>query len=120
MAEHVTQARDIFRNALLGSIQSAAYVNNADLAAGVAQHFTIPTGYNMVVFGVAGGADVYCNIKATNTDIAIPGANITNGSSPELISSSARAIRHTDAYICLISPSNCNVTMAFFASEVRA
>ncbi len=117
--EKVTQGRDIFRNALLGSIQNAAYTDNVALAAGVAQHVTIPADASLVIFGAPGGVDFYVKIKATNTDIAVPAGNITNGSSPEL-NPSARSIRSLDKYICLISPQGGNITLAYFSAEVRA
>jgi hypothetical protein len=116
--EKITQGRDIFRNALLGSIQNAAYTNNVALVAGAAQHTTIPTGADLVVFGAPGGVDVYVKIKAANTDIAVPAANITDGSSPEL-NPGARSIRSTDKYICMISPQGGNITLAYFSAEVR-
>jgi hypothetical protein len=117
--EWINQLRDSFKMSLTGCVQQSSDIVVAFLAAGVCQRYPIPSGATMVVFGVSGGSDLWMQMQATSAAIAVPTANIAVGVNPELISSAARAIRKTDAYISLISPVACIVSMSFYASEMR-
>jgi hypothetical protein len=83
------------------------YVTCAVLAAGVAETVTIPTGARCVIF--SSNADFYVNWTTT---AAVPVADITDGSAPELNPSSRQTAGVTS--FSIISPTTCIVTMSWF------
>ncbi|MGA2403040.1 MAG: hypothetical protein ABSG91_15265 [Syntrophobacteraceae bacterium] len=66
---------------------------------------------NFVLFTVSGANDFW--MKFANAAIAVPGANITDGSAPELKPLIRSCTGKT--YVSLVSAVNCIVTMAFFS-----
>jgi hypothetical protein len=83
------------------------YVNASVLAAGVAETITVPTGAKVAIFNSTG--NFYVNWLTT---AAVPAADITNGSAPEL-NPVARDIAGLSSF-SIIAPADCVVTVAYF------
>lgn len=71
---------------------------------------TVPVLEEYVLFSVSGGNDFY--MKFVNSSIAVPSANATNGTAPELNPLLRSCAGKT--YISLVSGAACNVTLAFY------
>ena len=80
------------------------------LAANTAEKVTVPTGAKFVLF--SGTANYYVAFGADPT-AAVPAADVTNGSA-SCLNPGLRALDGA-AKIGLISPTDCIVTMEFFA-----
>jgi hypothetical protein len=83
------------------------YVNAYVLAAGVATPVTIPTGARIAVF--SSNTNFYVNWLTT---AAVPSANITDGSAPEL-NPVARDVSRYSSF-SVVSPDACVLTIAYF------
>ena len=70
-----------------------------------------PVFSNRVLFSVSGGIDFY--MKFVNAAIAVPGANATDGTAPEL--NPLLRMCSNKGFASLVSGSNCVVTMAFYS-----
>lgn len=91
------------------AVPPASHIDARVLAANTAESHTVPAGSRIVVFSST--SDFYVNYTTT---AAIPAADITNGSAPEL-NPSARILPSSVTTLSLISPTSCTVTMAFYA-----
>lgn len=88
-------------------IYPSKHIDAYVLAAGVAKSVTIPTGARVAIFNAT--ANFYVNWNAV---AAVPAADITNGSGPEL-NPVARDVTGDTAF-SMIAPADCIVTIAYF------
>lgn len=115
----LTTAYSNDRDAMIG-LTYPQWIDAIVLTANTAVTYYIPTGANKVtanylLFSSSGGADFYVNYSAV---AAVPGTNITNGSSPEL-NPMLRNVSGLSA-ISIIAPVGCVVTIsAFFGSVTK-
>jgi hypothetical protein len=109
------QARDQFDQFMMWGLQQSDTIYAIVLSANTSQQIAVPTGANLVLFGVSGGNDVY--MLFSNTSISVPGSNITNGTAPELVEGGAPMLRSCagKTYVSLVSANACVVTMAFYS-----
>jgi hypothetical protein len=111
------QGIDAMGNMIVAGIQQSGTINNCALGASTAKYPTVPTGANFVLIAAAGGYDLWMLLGVT-TGLAIPNADVTDGSSPELLPAGAgpylRQIRGA-ATLGLICASSCNVTLSYFS-----
>jgi hypothetical protein len=111
------QGIDAMGNMVVAGIQQSDTINNCALGASTAKYPTVPTGANFVLIAVAGGYDLWMLLGATS-GLAIPSGDLTNGSSPELLSAGGgpylRQIKGA-ATLGLICASACNVTLSYFS-----
>ena len=131
----ISQARDIFKNALLGMIEQSNYIDNAVLSANTGLYVTLPSlpsgvtdNQNLiVVIAVSGGSNLYIQFQTAGNGaaISVPSGNGTftghtgTGAGVELVSSCARTAPKGSVYLSMISPVACNVTLAYYFAEVR-
>ncbi len=111
----LSQGRDAFDMPVMGALPQSDTIYAIVLVANTSQQISVSAGANFVLITASGGTDVY--MKFTGSAISVPGANITDGTSPELICpldfSCFRAIR--GGSISLVSGTGCNVSLAFYA-----
>ena len=105
-----TQMRDGFDQSIQGALQQADTIYAILLIADASQQIAIPLGANLVEFSVSGASDFYA--KFVNAAIAVPGANLVDGTAPEL--KPRRRACSGKGYISLVAPANCIITMAFY------
>jgi hypothetical protein len=87
-------------------------VHAAVLAANTSKAMAVPAGANYVNF--AGGGDFYARFQTSNTAIAIPSADVTNGTAP-ILNPGTRTIPVGTTHIVLIAPATNIVTLEFYA-----
>ena len=103
---------------LLGRPQVAfAVIEQSDtiyasvLAANTAEHVSIPSGANFVLFSADG--DFYAKLKSAEEDIAVPTTEIADGSSPILNPMMLVCKGHTK--INLVAGAATTITMSFYS-----
>ena len=94
-----------------GAVQQSDTIYAIVLVANTSQQIAIPSGANFVVCAASGAADFY--MKFVNAAIAVPSANIVDGTAPEL----NPLVRSCSgkSYISLVSGAACTVTLAFYS-----
>ena len=92
------------------ALRQSNWINARVLAANTAETFQAPAGARFVLFSADG--DFYCKIAPASTAAAIPAADVTDGTAPEL-NPAMRYIGEQE-FISLIAPAATVVTMQFF------
>lgn len=91
------------------TVEWSDHIDVRVLAANTAEQHSVPAGARFVVFSATG--DFYA--KPDGGAIAVPSADVADGSAPELnpLSRSVESVTN----ISLIAPAACTVTLAFYA-----
>jgi hypothetical protein len=108
----LTQGIDGHNQLIVAGMQQADTIYNVTLVANVAQYIVPPAGANFVLFQASGGNDFYA-LFGVASGLAVPAANITDGTAPEL-NPLLRQLKGT-GHIGLIAVVACNVTLAFYS-----
>jgi hypothetical protein len=93
-----------------GGVQQSDTIYAIVLVANTSQQIAIPTGASFVLFSCSGANDFY--MKFVNTAIAVPAANIVDGTAPELNPLVRSCVGKSN--ISLVSGAGCVVTLAFY------
>lgn len=91
-------------------LEQSDYIDAVVLAANTVETKAIPANKNFVLMSCSGGFDFYC--KFANESIAIPAADIANGTAPEL-NPVMRAI-NGKSFASFISANACVITLSYY------
>ncbi len=83
------------------------------LAAGAAEVHAVPTGAQHVLFSATG--DFFAKFGASGVAAAVPAADVTNGSAPEL-NPAARRVPDGATHVALVAPAACTVTLSWYGA----
>lgn len=116
------QVIDALGQPVPGSFQQSDTIYTNVMVASTAQYVTVPSGANLVVIGVSGGADLYLLMGVT-TGLAVPSATATESAgaltNPELLPGAAggpfvRQIKGVSSF-GIISTGTPVVTLSFYS-----
>ncbi len=103
-------------NSQVPSMVQADWIDCRVLGIATAETFQAPAGAKYVI--LSGDGAFFAKIAATSTPAAVPAADITDGTSPELIGGAPfkemRTLPSDQAYISLISSVARIVTLAYY------
>lgn len=106
-------------NSQMPTMVQADWIDARVLAANTAETFQAPAGAKYVI--LSGDGAFYAKIAVASTAAAVPAADITDGTSPELIGGAPFKEMRTlpgsgQAYISLIATATRIVTLAFYSN----
>jgi hypothetical protein len=90
----------------------ADHIDRLALPANQAKSHQVPAGARFVLFSPT--ADFYARFGAAGLVVALPSGDVIDGSAAEL-NPGARSIPPEATEIALISPSECQITLSFYA-----